>query len=142
MMSVSTIHATCILCRGAGVLLAGRSGRGKSDLALRLIDRGARLVSDDYTLLAVQGGRLVGTAPPAIAGRMEVRGVGILPFATVESAIIALFVDLDIEPERLPHPQTVTLADVTVPMIALGGLEPSAPIKIELALQHLGRSSD
>lgn len=141
-MAATNIHATCILCRGAGVLLAGRSGRGKSDLALRLIDRGAQLVSDDYTFVSARGGRLIGTAPPAIFGKMEVRGVGILPFVSAPSAEIALFVDLDAEPERLPQPQAVTLAGITVPMIALGGLEPSAPIKIELALEHLGRSED
>jgi serine kinase of HPr protein (carbohydrate metabolism regulator) len=59
-----TVHATCVAIDGRGILIRGRSGAGKSDLALRLIDRGARLVSDDYTILAASGGRLRAAAPP------------------------------------------------------------------------------
>src|SRR3546814_8060220 len=76
-------HATAVMLPDAqlgdwAVLLRGPSGVGKSDLALRLIDRGAVLVSDDQTLLSVAGGRLVAAPPAAIAGRLEARGLGIV----------------------------------------------------------------
>ncbi|MGO4863291.1 HPr kinase/phosphorylase, partial [Campylobacter jejuni] len=75
--------------RGVGVLIAGPSGSGKSDLALRLIDRGAVLVSDDYTLLHVEGGELHATAPVTIAGRIEVRGIGIVDRPTLARVPVA-----------------------------------------------------
>jgi serine kinase of HPr protein (carbohydrate metabolism regulator) len=74
----STIHATCVAIGGQGVLIMGPSGIGKSDLALRLIDRGATLVSDDYTEIELVEGALTGRPPATIAGKIEVRGVGIV----------------------------------------------------------------
>ena len=70
------IHATVIDIGGDGVLLRGPSGCGKSDLALRLIDAGARLVADDRAVLTLDGDRVMVTAPPEIAGLFEVRGQG------------------------------------------------------------------
>ncbi len=135
----SILHATCVAIDGRGVLLTGGSGSGKSDLALRLIDRGARLVSDDYTIVRRVGGRLVASAPATIAGRIEVRGVGILEFPYDEDVPIGLLVDLDREAERLPEAgETRKLAGMEVPVIALSGLEPSAPIKVEPALRQFG----
>jgi hypothetical protein len=133
-----TVHATCVAIGGRGVLLAGPSGCGKSDLALRLIDRGARLVSDDYTMLIGGDGRLVASAPPTISDRMEVRGVGILPFAADLEAPVCLFADLEGAPERFPEPATVTLAGIALPAIRLSPLEASAPIKLEQALLRFG----
>ncbi|HAQ33260.1 MAG TPA: serine/threonine protein kinase, partial [Rhodospirillaceae bacterium] len=75
---MTLIHGTCVALNGVTVLLRGPSGSGKSDLALRLIDGGGRLVADDQTLVEIQGERLVATAPETIAGKMEVRGVGVL----------------------------------------------------------------
>ena len=71
------VHGTCIAIDGAGVLLRGPSGCGKSDLALRLIDGGAVLVADDRVSLEARAGDLVASAPDALAGLLEVRGVGI-----------------------------------------------------------------
>ena len=68
-----TIHASCVALGEQAILLTGPSGSGKSDLALRLLDRGAILVSDDYTVLTANRGRVVATAPATIAGRIEVR---------------------------------------------------------------------
>lgn len=136
---VATIHAGCVARGGRGILIGGRSGSGKSDLALRLIDRGAVLVSDDYTSVRVEDGRLIASAPQKIAGKMEVRGVGIVSARTAGAVPVALFVDLDTGVERLPEPgDTRSIAGVAIPAIALGGLEASAPIKVELALDHLG----
>lgn len=132
------VHATCIALGGRGVLLSGRSGSGKSDLALRLIDRGAVLVSDDYTELAADGALLKASPPERIAGLIEIRGVGIRTVAYQACAPVALLVDLDGRPQRLPGPTTRTLCGLCVPCIALPALEPSAPIKVEIALQLHG----
>ena len=88
------IHATTIYIDGSGVLLSGPSGSGKSDLALRLIDGGARLVADDRTDLALADGRLVASAPREIAGRMEVRGLGVLEKDAVPQTVLTLVVEL------------------------------------------------
>lgn len=133
-----TVHATCVAIGGRGVLIAGRSGSGKSDLALRLIDRGAQLVSDDYTEVDSAGGRLVARAPATIAGRMEIRGVGLVEIAAAPQAPVCLFVDLDAPPERLPEPRMRRVAGQDLPMIALAALEASAPLKLEQALLLFG----
>src|SRR3546814_5042791 len=70
-MSEQAVHASCVALDGRAVLLMGASGSGKSDLALRLIDRGWSLVSDDYVTLESRGGKLVAAPPEQIAGRSE-----------------------------------------------------------------------
>ncbi|MDB5737704.1 MAG: aldolase [Sphingomonas bacterium] len=136
-LSSDTIHASCIAIDGRAVLLAGRSGVGKSDLTLRLIDRGATLVSDDYTLVRRRDGRLIASAPLNIAGKIEVRGVGIVEMAYLEEAEVALLIDLEAPVERLPSPETRQIAGVTLPVAALAPLEASAAIKVELLLKAL-----
>src|SRR5689334_113133 len=84
------VHGTSVALGGDGILLRGPSGSGKSDLALRLIDGGARLVSDDQTELRVFGEELRMTAPASIAGRLEVRGIGILHVPSAASAPLRL----------------------------------------------------
>jgi serine kinase of HPr protein (carbohydrate metabolism regulator) len=138
-MTSETLHASCVARDGRAVLISGRSGSGKSDLALRLIDRGALLVSDDYTLVRPVSGRLIAAAPETIASRIEVRGIGILSFEAVGEAPVCLLVDLDGAPQRLPGgPQQRTIAGLPVPAIALNSLEASAPVKVELALAIFG----
>jgi serine kinase of HPr protein (carbohydrate metabolism regulator) len=132
------VHASCVAIGGRGVLIAGASGSGKSDLALRLIDRGARLVSDDYSLVRESGGRLVASAPGTIAGKLEIRGVGIVDLEPLDAVPLALHVDLDARPDRLPEPGRVELAGLDLPSVALAGLEASAPIKLEQALRLFG----
>ena len=129
----TTIHATTVAIGGRAVLIEGPSGAGKSDLALRLIDRGAVLVSDDYTCLASDGGTLYAQAPATIAGRLEVRGVGIVDMACHGPLPVALAVALG-APDRLPEPQERVIADVAVALVTIQPFEASAPIKVELAL--------
>ncbi|MET4895975.1 HPr kinase/phosphatase C-terminal domain-containing protein [Sphingomonadaceae bacterium jetA1] len=124
------IHATCVAIGDTGVLLRGASGSGKSDLALRLIDRGAELVSDDYCHVSAIEGRLYVTPPDRIAGRIEVRGVGILALPYRPFAIAGLVVDLGEEP-RLPDPAETVIAGMTVPLVSITPFPASAPIKIE-----------
>ncbi len=140
-LSSETVHASAVAIQGCAVLIGGRSGQGKSDLALRLIDRGAILVSDDYTIVRRVGGRLVAGAPATIAGRIEVRGIGLVEMETESDAPVALIVDLDAAMERLPEPgETRMLAGVAIPVVRLNALEASAPIKVELALARFGLS--
>lgn len=136
-LSSETIHASTVAIDGKAVLIGGPSSSGKSDLALRLIDRGAELVSDDYTIVRRTGAGLVASAPATIAGKMEVRGLGIVEMATAAEAPVALYVELDASPQRLPEPgETRTLAGIAVPVVALNGHECSAPIKVELSLKR------
>lgn len=133
------IHATAVALPvdgdWAGVLLRGRSGSGKSDLALRLIDEGALLIADDQTELCLADGVLTLRAPARIAGQLEVRGLGLIAVPVVEQAPLTLVAELvpAAEIDRLPPPQTVTLAGVSVAMVRLAPFEASAPAKLRLA---------
>ena len=138
-LSSETLHATSVAIHGRAVLLCGPSGSGKSDLALRLIDRGAKLVSDDYTLVKRMDGLLVATAPHTIAGRMEVRGLGIIDLPHMAEAPVALLIDLQDRVERMPmEAASRPVAGVHVPVAKLAPFEISAAIKVELALKALG----
>ena len=138
-LSSETLHASCVAKEGRAILISGRSGSGKSDLALRLIDRGAVLVSDDYTIVRRVGGRLVATPPPNIDGKMEVRGLGIVEFETQPDTPVCLLVDLNREVERLPTgAEQIAIAGIKVPVVAINSLEASAPVKVELALARFG----
>lgn len=141
-LSSETIHASCVAIDGVAVLIEGRSGVGKSDLALRLIDRGAALVSDDYTHLVRRQKRLYAAPPANLAGRIEVRGVGIVEMAHVADVAVALIVTIAGDPPRMPLDETRRrVAGVEVDVVALPALEPSAPIKVELALRQRARSA-
>ena len=138
-LSSDLLHASCVAIGERAVLIAGRSGTGKSDLALRLIDRGAVLVSDDYTEVRRRERTLFATPPARIAGQIEVRGVGIVDMPYRAEAEVALLIDLEAEVKRMPEAQTRRLAGVDVPAFALASLEASAPIKVELLLKALLR---
>ena len=140
--SSERLHASCVAIGGLGVLLSGRSGAGKSDLALRLIDRGATLVADDATLVIRRGQGLVAQGLDASAGRMEVRGLGLVTMVAEPEALVALFVDLDTQGERFPlATATRHLAGVDLPVLKLDPRPASAAIKVELALANI-RSAD
>lgn len=128
------IHATCVDIGGVAILLRGPSGSGKSDLALRLIDRGATLVSDDYTCLTAERGQILASPPERIAGKLEVRGLGIQTLPYHANVAIGLIANLDQTPERLPDCRTQPLLGVPIPVIAISAFEASAPIKLEMAL--------
>lgn len=136
-VSSETIHASCVAIDGRAVLIEGRSGTGKSDLALRLIDRGAQLVSDDYTVLLRQGSDLIARPPDTLAGKIEIRGIGILDVPHKSDIPVAMLVVITDTPPRMPAGgRRRVLAGVAVREIALPSLEPSAPIKVEWALRH------
>lgn len=131
-----TLHASCVARDGHGVLLLGGSGVGKSDLALRLLDRGFRLVADDRVLVC--GG--LASPPEALAGLIEVRGVGILRVEAVFPVALALLVDLDGTGARLPDP--APHPGWRLPVLHLSAWHPSAPVRVEIGLDCVlgGRS--
>ncbi|MGB3810238.1 MAG: aldolase [Parvibaculum sp.] len=138
MTTPTFVHGTCVALGGKGVLLRGRSGTGKSDLAFRLIrGRGdARLVADDQVGLVNEAGRLVARAPAALAGLLELRGLGLVTMPTVSHIEVAIIVDLvprDDVP-RLPEPQFARLCGVELPLLALHGFDLTAVDKVGLAL--------
>ena len=142
MSATLLIHATAVAIDGRAVLLRGPSGAGKSDLALRLIDAGGRLVSDDQSLLARRGEALIVTAPPTIAGLMEVRGIGIVRLDPLPEAPVALIADLIAadQPDRMPGRRFETVLGVAVPLIAIAPFGPSAGAKVRLALRAFSGS--
>jgi serine kinase of HPr protein (carbohydrate metabolism regulator) len=138
-LTSETVHGTSVARDGKAVLITGASGAGKSDLALRLIDRGAKLVSDDYTILTQVEGQLIGRAPDTIKGKIEVRGVGIVKQDVLQDVPVALVVDLADPAERFPmDAKTRLIAGLHVPIIGLNPFEASAPIKVEIALSQVG----
>lgn len=109
-MTPTLLHASCVACAGRGVLILGKSGAGKSALALQLIALGADLISDDRTEIWTDGATLHARAPDSIRGLIEARGVGILQMPHLSSIEIALVIDLDqTETERLPPRRRVIL---------------------------------
>ncbi len=127
------LHATGVVLDGAAALLTGPPGAGKSDLALRLIDRGWRLLADDQVRIEREGAALIAHAPAPTRGLIEVRGVGIVRVEAVAAARIALVVALGVERERLPEPSHRVLLGVAVPMLALDPWAASAAIKLGYA---------
>ncbi len=130
------MHATTVAIDGRGVMLLGASGAGKSDLALRLIDRGAVLISDDYTDLLRVGDTLIASPPATIAGKIEIRGLGIVERAFAPSTAIELVICLGDEIERMPEPRWRTIAGVGVREMVIDPRHASAPIKVEQALRN------
>ena len=138
-LSAETLHASTVAAGGRAVLISGPSGSGKSDLALRLLDRGFTLVSDDQTIVKRDGERLVATAPPTIAGKLEIRGIGIVEVEHLSDVPVALIVELRSDIERMPDDSRERLIlGVNVPLISIDALTASAPSKVAIALDRMG----
>jgi serine kinase of HPr protein (carbohydrate metabolism regulator) len=138
-LSAETIHASTVATEGRAVVIAGPSGSGKSDLALRLLDRGFTLVSDDQTTIKRDGDRLIASAPPNIAGKLEIRGIGIVDMDVHGDVPVALFVELTSEIQRLPDDSRERpLLGIRLPLISIDAMTASAPSKVALALDRMG----
>ncbi|HET9813539.1 MAG TPA: HPr kinase/phosphatase C-terminal domain-containing protein [Sphingomicrobium sp.] len=138
-LSTETVHASTVASDGRAVLITGPSGAGKSDLALRMLDRGFALVSDDRTIVRKQGDRLLATAPPNIAGKLEIRGIGIVEMDALTDVPVALIVELRTDIERLPDDDRERqLLGVAVPLISIDAMTASAASKVALALDRMG----
>jgi serine kinase of HPr protein (carbohydrate metabolism regulator) len=138
-----TIHASCVSIGGAAVLLRGPSGSGKSDLALRLIETGsddvrASLIADDQTRLLRAGNHLIASAPPALRGLLEVRGIGPVSRPAAAPAPVALLIVLvpRAEVPRLPEPRFESFLEIAVPGLALHAFDHSATAKVRIALER------
>ncbi len=139
LLSSEMLHATCVAYDGRAVLLIGPSGSGKSDLALRLFDRGFGLVSDDQTMVRKEGARLIASAPLTIAGKMEVRGLGIVEIPALGDTPVALVVELTSDIQRMPDDSRKrTILGVEIPLFAVDAMTASAGAKVALALKKMG----
>ena len=138
-LSGESLHASTVAIDGRAVLITGPSGSGKSDLALRLLDRGFTRVSDDQTWVRRDGGKLIASAPPQIAGKMEVRGLGIIDMNTVGDVPVALLVELTSDIQRIPDDSRERpILGLQLPLVSIDALTASAPSKVALALDRLG----
>jgi serine kinase of HPr protein (carbohydrate metabolism regulator) len=138
-ISGETVHASTVAMDGRAVVIMGPSGAGKSDLVLRLLDRGFTLVSDDQTLVKRDGERLIASAPPNIAGKLEIRGIGIVDMETVSDMPVALLVELTSEIQRLPDDSRERpILGVHLPLISIDAMTASAASKVGLALDRMG----
>jgi serine kinase of HPr protein (carbohydrate metabolism regulator) len=138
-LSSETVHASTVATDGRAVLITGPSGSGKSDLALRLLDRGFTLVSDDQTLVRREDDRLIASAPPNIAGKLEIRGLGIVEMDHVGDMPVALLVELTSDIQRLPDDNRERpILGVALPLISIDAMAASAPSKVALALDRMG----
>jgi serine kinase of HPr protein (carbohydrate metabolism regulator) len=138
-LSAETIHASTVALEGRAVVITGPSGSGKSDLALRLLDRGFVLVSDDQTILKRDGDRLLALAPANIAGKLEIRGIGIVDMEALSEVPVALLAELTSDIQRLPDDSRErTFLGVPLPLVSIDAMAASAPSKIALALDRMG----
>lgn len=138
-LSGESIHATTVAIDSRAVLITGPSGSGKSDLALRLLDRGFILVSDDQTLVRREGDRLLASPPMQIAGKLEVRGIGIVEMETASDIPVALLVELTSDIPRLPDDsRELSILGICVPLVTIDAMTASAPSKVALALDRFG----
>lgn len=133
----ANLHATCVALGNKGVLLLGQSGSGKSDLALRLIDDGAKLVADDRVEIRADGKKLVASAPKKIKGKIELYGVGIYSLPVKDKAELALAVSLVAREalERMPEESFFDCEGKTLPLLFLHAFDISTPIKIRMKLE-------
>jgi HPr kinase/phosphorylase len=144
------VHGTCVALGGAaipfggrpdlGVLLMGESGSGKSDVALRLIAMGAKLVSDDQTFLFAHEGHIYAEAPPSLRGMLEIRAVGIVTLDPAAQAPVVLAVQLEAAGNvaRMPDHASFTLPEAlrslpSLPLVVLRPFDASTPAKIVAA---------
>ena len=138
-ISAETVHASTVAMDGRAVLILGPSGAGKSDLALRLLDRGFTLVSDDQTIVKRDGDRLIASAPPTIAGKLEIRGIGIVEMETLSDVPVGLVVELTSDIQRLPDDSRERpILGIALPLISIDAMTASAPSKVALALDRMG----
>ncbi len=140
------VHATAVALKApdgasVAVLLRGQSGTGKSDLAFRLIEAKGQLICDDQVTLERRQDKIMAEAVDAIAGLMEIRGVGLVKFDTAPQTILRLVIDLVPRQHvpRLPEWESVEILGVPLPRLQLHGFDAATPLKIVKAIELVYR---
>ena len=137
-MNLKTIHSTSVVIDDNGVLILGDSGSGKSDLALRLIDNGATLISDDISICRKNSNNIYLYCPPEIKGLLEVREIGIITVPFVERIKLRLVVNLKSNNnERFPKDSSFRILGIKIPIINIEGKNSSAVAKIKVKLNEI-----
>ena len=137
-MNLKRIHSTSVVIDDNGVLILGDSGSGKSDLALRLIDNGATLISDDISICRKNSNNIYLHCPPEIKGLLEVREIGIITVPFVERIKLRLVVNLKSKNnERFPKDNSFRILGVKIPLISIEGKNSSAVAKIKVKLNEI-----
>jgi HPr kinase/phosphorylase len=132
------IKATAVAISGRALLIEGPPGTGKSSLALALLDRGAQLIGDDGVSLSCQDRAVIAAPPPNIAGKLEIRGVGIVDLPAT-SAPLALILALDAQAPRFPDPvETRELLGLEVPFLRFRAGDAIQALRAEWALRVHG----
>lgn len=135
------LQASCVAVNGQAIVIEGKTGSGKSSLALALIDRGAILIGDDGVQLEREANALIASPPPNIAGKLEIRHVGIAGLP-ITSAPLALAVELvDMRDASVPRfhdslPRR-NYMNVAIPYLAMPAHDHSLPLRVEWALQFV-----
>lgn len=134
----TTLHGACVALNGKGVLLLGRPGAGKSDLALRLIDEGGVLVADDQVQVALREKSLIASAPPTLAGLLEIRGIGIVRMTAKPEVALGVAIQLETQGliERLPEQETHDILGVQLPLYRIDPAAASATARVRMALRE------
>ena len=137
-MNLKRIHSTSVVIDDNGVLILGDSGSGKSDLALRLIDNGATLISDDISICRKNSNNIYLYCPPEIKGLLEVREIGIITVPFVEKIKLRLVVNLKSNNnERFPKDNSFRILGIKIPLISIEGKNSSAVAKIKVKLNEI-----
>ena len=137
-MNLKRIHSTSVVIDDNGVLILGDSGSGKSDLALRLIDNGATLISDDISICRKNSNNIYLYCPPEIKGLLEVREIGIITVPFVERIKLRLVVNLKSKNnERFPKDNSFRILGIKIPIISIEGKNSSAVAKIKVKLNEI-----
>lgn len=134
-----TYPASCVSIGGSAILITGESGIGKSELALALIDRGARLISDDQVALRCEGERVIASPAQNIGGQIEVRNLGLMPMETGPECPVALLIELNrIAPRWIERCDQRVILGIAIPQILLSPDSTVLAIKAEMALHAYG----
>ena len=140
-MSPQNLHASCVAIGDYGLLIRGASGAGKSDLVLRLIDenRGATLVADDQVMITEEEGFLFASPPQSLAGKLEIRGQGIVTRAYLAKVKLSHIIDLVAPAEITRMPEIAELQTTHLgfafPRLKLDAGQASAPARIRAFLR-------
>ena len=137
-MSIKRLHATSVAMEDNGVAIFGDPGSGKSDLALRLIDSGATLISDDITVFSKLEKNINLFGIENTKGLLEVREVGIITVPYVEGIKLKLVVKLtDKVIERIPKKNQINLLGLKFPKLEINGKNPSSVAKVKVKLNEI-----